>query len=235
MPSDFSNDDADDNSGAGEGQDLRQTTPLHFSLQYIKDLSFENPRSPEVYQNFQEPEVNINVNVGARNLAERVFEVVLQISIDARANDQTTFLIELEYAGIAHVAQNVPEDCAGFRVEVRAEESVRMAVVFEIQMPAVVTGYDNESIVVYFQLREQFADLADLPVDHVYHRCVSLRIILLNRVAGVPFFILVLLPGRFVRRQSPRTVRRCPGAITEEGSILVLANELHCLVEDQVV
>jgi len=107
MPSDFSNDDADDNSGAGEGQDLRQTTPLHFSLQYIKDLSFENPRSPEVYQNFQEPEVNINVNVGARNLAERVLEVVLQISIDARANDQTTFLIELEYAGIAHVAQNV--------------------------------------------------------------------------------------------------------------------------------
>ena len=107
MPSDFSNDDTDDNSGAGEGQDLRQTTPLHFSLQYIKDLSFENPRSPEVYQNFQEPEVNINVNVGARNLAERVFEVVLQISIDARANDQTTFLIELEYAGIAHVAQNV--------------------------------------------------------------------------------------------------------------------------------
>jgi preprotein translocase subunit SecB len=107
MPSDISNEDMDGNGGEGDRPDLRQATPLHFSLQYIKDLSFENPRSPEVYQNFQEPEVNINVNVGARNLAERVFEVVLQISIDARANDQTTFLVELEYAGIAHVAANV--------------------------------------------------------------------------------------------------------------------------------
>jgi len=107
MPSDISNEDTNGNGGEGGQQDLRQNTPLHFSLQYIKDLSFENPRSPEVYQNFQEPEVNINVNVGARNLAERVFEVILQISIDARANDQTTFLVELEYAGIAHVAANV--------------------------------------------------------------------------------------------------------------------------------
>jgi preprotein translocase subunit SecB len=107
MPSDTSNADMDGEGGTGEDQDLRQAAPLHFSLQYIKDLSFENPRAPEVYQNFQEPDVNINVNVGARNLAERVFEVILQISIDARANDQTTFLIELEYAGIAHVAANV--------------------------------------------------------------------------------------------------------------------------------
>jgi len=107
MPSDTSNADMDGEGGNGEDQDLRQTAPLHFSLQYIKDLSFENPRAPEVYQNFQEPDVNINVNVGARNLAERVFEVILQISIDARANDQTTFLIELEYAGIAHVSPEV--------------------------------------------------------------------------------------------------------------------------------
>jgi len=107
MPSDTSNTDMGEEGGNGDDQDLRQTTPLHFSLQYIKDLSFENPRTPEVYQNFEEPDVNINVNVGARNLAERVFEVILQISIDARANDQTTFLVELEYAGIAHVAPNV--------------------------------------------------------------------------------------------------------------------------------
>ena len=107
MPSDISNADTGENGGNGEGQDVRQVAPLHFSLQYIKDLSFENPRAPEVYQNFQEPEVNINVNVGARNLAERVFEVSLQISIDARAQGKTTFLIELEYAGIAHVASGV--------------------------------------------------------------------------------------------------------------------------------
>jgi preprotein translocase subunit SecB len=107
MPSDISNADTGDNGANAEGQTPQQAVPLHFSLQYIKDLSFENPRAPEVYQNFQEPEVNINVNVGARNLAERVFEVSLQISIDARAQGKTTFLIELEYAGIAEVSPNV--------------------------------------------------------------------------------------------------------------------------------
>lgn len=107
MPSDTSNGETGAESANGGQADALQGAPLHFSLQYIKDLSFENPRAPEVYQNFQEPEVNINVNVGARNLAERVFEVILQISIDAKAEGQTTFLIELEYAGIAQVAPGV--------------------------------------------------------------------------------------------------------------------------------
>jgi preprotein translocase subunit SecB len=107
MPSDTSNGETGA-EGANEGaSEALQGPPLNFTLQYIKDLSFENPRAPEVYQNFQEPEVNINVNVGARNLAERVYEVILQISIDAKAEEQTTFLIELEYAGIAEVAQGV--------------------------------------------------------------------------------------------------------------------------------
>ena len=107
MPSDTSNGEAGGEGATGGRPDLRQTAPLHFTLQYIKDLSFENPRSPEIYQDFQEPEVNINVNVGARNLAERVFEVILRISIDAKTGEQTTFLVELEYAGIAQVAPEV--------------------------------------------------------------------------------------------------------------------------------
>jgi len=107
MPSDTSNGDAAGDGANGGGPALQQGTPLHFSLQYIKDLSFENPRAPGIYQNFQEPDVNINVNVGARNLAERVFEVILRISVDAKTGDQTTFLVELDYAGIAQVAPEV--------------------------------------------------------------------------------------------------------------------------------
>ena len=76
--------------------EVRKSLPLYFSLQFIKDLSFENPRAPQVYENFKEPEVNINVNVGARNLSERSFEVTLRLSVDAKAAGETTFLIELE-------------------------------------------------------------------------------------------------------------------------------------------
>ena len=108
MPSDTSNAEAGGN-GANEAPQGQQA-PIYFSLQYIKDLSFENPRAPEVYQNFQEPEVSINVNVGANNLGGRVFEVVLRMSIDAKVGDETTFLIELEYAGIGNVSDEIEEE-----------------------------------------------------------------------------------------------------------------------------
>lgn len=101
---------ADDATNTGPGDaEPRKGVPLYFSLQFIKDLSFENPRAPEVYENFQQPEVNINVNVGARNLKERSFEVTLRLSVDAKAGGETTFLTELEYCGIAHVGAEVDE------------------------------------------------------------------------------------------------------------------------------
>ena len=93
----------------GSSPQPRKSVPLYFTLQFIKDLSFENPRSPEIYENFQEPEVSINVNVGARNISGRSFEVTLRLSIDARAGGETTFLIELEYCGIAQVSADVEE------------------------------------------------------------------------------------------------------------------------------
>ena len=109
MPSDISNTDAAGNGTNGEGSSSL-AAPIYFSLQYIKDLSFENPRAPEVYNDFKEPEVSVNVNVAGRNLAERTFEVVLRLSVEARADDQTTFLIELEYAGIAQVGPQIEEE-----------------------------------------------------------------------------------------------------------------------------
>lgn len=100
-------------TGAGDaaaGQaEPRKSVPLYFTLQFIKDLSFENPRAPEVYENFQEPEVNINVNVGARNLSGRSFEVTLRLSVNAKGGGETTFLVELEYCGIAHVGPEVED------------------------------------------------------------------------------------------------------------------------------
>ena len=93
----------------GSSPQPRKSVPLYFTLQFIKDLSFENPRSPEIYENFQEPEVSINVNVGARNISGRSFEVTLRLSVDARAGGETTFLIELEYCGIAQVSADVEE------------------------------------------------------------------------------------------------------------------------------
>ena len=110
MPSDTSNMDTGGN-GLGDGVvEDGQHAPLYFSLQYIKDLSFENPRAPDVYEKFEEPNVGINVNVGARNIRDRIFEVTLRLSVEAKNSTGTSFLIELEYAGIANVSPELPEE-----------------------------------------------------------------------------------------------------------------------------
>ena len=116
MPSDTSNNDGpvgaeaggEANGGTEEVQQV-QEVPIHFSLQYVKDLSFENPNAPEIYQTFQDPNVNVNVNVAANNLEERAFEVTLKLSVTARSTDDKGFLAEIEYCGVAHVAEAVEE------------------------------------------------------------------------------------------------------------------------------
>jgi preprotein translocase subunit SecB len=81
---------------------------LILNAQYIKDLSFENPRAPQsLIQQTTQPDVEINVDVKARNLGPEVFEVVLTINATARAQGETVFLVELAYGSVVTV-KNAP-------------------------------------------------------------------------------------------------------------------------------
>lgn len=109
MPSDTSNAPPAAGNGGGDAAEQQQETPLYFTLQYIKDLSFENPRAPAIYEEFDEPNVNIHVNVAAQDLAPRTFEVSLKIAVTAKTGDDNAFLAELDYGGVAQVAESVEE------------------------------------------------------------------------------------------------------------------------------
>jgi preprotein translocase subunit SecB len=88
---------------AGNGAEgTLETTPssgpqqLILHAQYIKDLSFENPRAPQsLVQPAAQPEVEINVDVKARNLNPDVFEVVLTINATARAQGEAVFVLPM--------------------------------------------------------------------------------------------------------------------------------------------
>src|SRR5438105_3912534 len=83
---------------------------LIFNAQYIKDLSFENPRAPQsLIQPTTQPSVDINVDVKAQNLGPEVFEVVLTINATARSQDETVFLVELAYGTVVTV-KNAPQE-----------------------------------------------------------------------------------------------------------------------------
>jgi preprotein translocase subunit SecB len=77
--------------------------------QYVKDLSFENPSAPAVYQWEGAPRIEIQFNISSAVVADDVHEVVLKIDISANGNAGVAFVIDLSYAGLFGM-RNVPED-----------------------------------------------------------------------------------------------------------------------------
>lgn len=98
--------------GNGETDALPPPTDgpqLFVNIQYVKDLSFENPRAPQsLIQPAAQPEVGINVDVKARNLSAEAYEVILTINVNANAQGEPVFLVELVYAAVVTV-RNAPE------------------------------------------------------------------------------------------------------------------------------
>ncbi len=96
---------ADQALGNGEIDAISAEAPqLLVNFQYIKDLSFENPRAPQsLSQPAAQPEVAINVNVQASNLGPGLFEVMLHTNVTARAGDEPVFIVELAYGAVVTV------------------------------------------------------------------------------------------------------------------------------------
>ena len=97
-------------NGGNGGEAGGQPPTLNFAIQYIKDMSFENPRAPQIFQSNDQPEVNVNVNVAADRLADRTFEIVLRFAVSAKTKTDTVFMLELEYGGVCEIANVSDED-----------------------------------------------------------------------------------------------------------------------------
>ncbi|HEX8585153.1 MAG TPA: protein-export chaperone SecB [Allosphingosinicella sp.] len=77
--------------------------------QYVKDLSFENPNAPAVYQWQGQPQIDVGFDIGATKLNDEIHEVTLKVDVRARTEGQTAFAVELLYAGLVGM-RNVPEE-----------------------------------------------------------------------------------------------------------------------------
>ena len=77
-----------------------------FALQrvYTKDISFETPNAPAVFQQEWKPETQVNLNTEVQKLADAVYEVMLTVTVTTKLGDQTAYLAEAKQAGIFTVA-----------------------------------------------------------------------------------------------------------------------------------
>lgn len=79
--------------------------------QYIKDLSVENPNSPAVYQWQEQPNIDLQFNIGANKVNDEISECELKINVSARTSQGDAYLIELAYCGLVGI-RNISEDQA---------------------------------------------------------------------------------------------------------------------------
>ncbi|AOW77043.1 preprotein translocase subunit SecB [Colwellia sp. PAMC 20917] len=81
-----------------------------FAIQriYTKDISFETPNSPAIFQKDWKPEIQLDLDTKSNKLAEDTYEVVLSVTVTATVDGQTAFLAEVQQAGIFSIG-NLPE------------------------------------------------------------------------------------------------------------------------------
>ena len=85
-------------------------TPM-FQIQriYLKDVSLEQPNSPQILLEQGQPAVEINLTLGAEPIADGMFEVTVMATVTTKVNDKTLFLVEAKQGGIFEI-RNIPEE-----------------------------------------------------------------------------------------------------------------------------
>ena len=95
-------------------QETPQADSREFAVQriYTKDVSFETPNSPDVFQEDWQPQTDLNLNTHANKLADDVYEVILSVTVTTKVGDKTAYLAEVQQAGIFG-ARGFPEQDMG--------------------------------------------------------------------------------------------------------------------------
>ena len=106
-------------------------TALRIDRIYLRDLSFESPQAPAVFASEWKPQFQIELNTRANRLDDGRFEVVLMLNLEAKSDESTLFMVELQQAGI-------------FRIEETDEEKRREAL--GVACPHVLFPYARETV-----------------------------------------------------------------------------------------
>jgi preprotein translocase subunit SecB len=93
---------AENSNGAANGQAHSQEQAAQLNLQriYVKDVSFEAPGAPQIFQQQGQPNVELNLSQRVAQVANDTFEVVLSVTATCKVEDKTAYLAEVHQAGL---------------------------------------------------------------------------------------------------------------------------------------
>jgi preprotein translocase subunit SecB len=94
-------------NGAAPAADLQaQPQGATFAVEklYVKDLSFEAPNAPQVFNEQGQPDLQMKLNQRVQHLADAAFEVSLSVTLTCTVNGKTAYLAEVQQAGVFQLA-----------------------------------------------------------------------------------------------------------------------------------
>jgi len=98
---------------------------------YLKDLSFESPNAPAIFQGEWKPETALHLDIKVDQLDAQTHEVVLTVTITAKAGDKTAYLVEVQQAGI---------------VAARGFEQQEYGPLFYVYCPSILFPYVRQAV-----------------------------------------------------------------------------------------
>ncbi len=124
---------AQDNNAAPNKEEAAQGSQAGFGIEklYVKDASIEVPNAPQVYTNRTAPQVSVELANSASKLDDGVFEVSIKVTVTAKIEDSTAFLVEVTQAGIFGI-RGVPDE--------------NMEMILAITCPNILFPYAREAV-----------------------------------------------------------------------------------------
>jgi len=89
--------------------DVQQQPVFQIQRVYLKDLSLEQPNSPQILLEQAQPQVEINLALGANTIGDGMYEVTVTATITTKVNDKVLFLVEAKQGGIFEI-RNLPDE-----------------------------------------------------------------------------------------------------------------------------
>ncbi|MBT8149672.1 MAG: protein-export chaperone SecB [Pseudomonadales bacterium] len=90
----------------GDTSEAQQAEGPQFGVTktFVKDISFETPLGVKVFTQAFQPKIQLDVNSRGSTIAENTHEIVLTLTITAKVEDNTAYLLEIQQAGIFAIA-----------------------------------------------------------------------------------------------------------------------------------
>ncbi len=71
---------------------------------YLKDVSFESPGAPGVFNETGQPDIGLNMAQNVANLGDNNYEITLTVTVTCKVGEKTAYLAEVKQAGVFHIA-----------------------------------------------------------------------------------------------------------------------------------